>query len=52
MTPFEVSPTYRGSEDTRTPEQKEEAKKRLEEMIAAWAKLEAEYPELAKDMYC
>lgn len=39
-------------EDTRTPEQKEEAKKRLEEMVAAWAKLEAEYPEIAKDMYC
>ena len=39
-------------EDTRNPEQKEEAKKRLEEMIESWRKFEQEYPKIAKDIYC
>lgn len=43
---------FKVPEDTRTPEQKEEAKKRLEEMIESWHKFEQEYPEIAKSMYC
>lgn len=44
--------TFKVPEDTRTPEQKEEAKKRLEEMIESWKKFEQEYPEVAVEMYC
>lgn len=43
---------FKVPEDTRTPEQKEEAKKRLEEMIESWKKFEQEYPEIAKQMIC
>lgn len=35
-----------------TPEQLEENKKRLEEMIESWKKFEDEYPELAQEMIC
>ena len=35
-----------------TPEQLEENKKRLEEMIESWKKFEREYPEIAKQMIC
>lgn len=40
---------FKVPEDTRTPEQKEENKKRLEEMIESWKK---QYPEIAKEMIC
>lgn len=35
-----------------TPEQLEENKKRLEEMIESWKKFEQEHPDIAKNMYC
>lgn len=35
-----------------TPEQLEENKKRLEEMIESWKKFEREYPELAREIHC
>ena len=35
-----------------TPEQLEEDKKRLEEMIESWKKFEQGFPEIAKNMHC
>lgn len=45
--PFKV-PEYK----QLTPEQLEENKKRLEEMIESWKKFEREYPELAREIHC
>ena len=44
-------PEYKGL-TSLTPEQLEENKKRLDEMIEAWKKFEKEHPELAREMHC
>lgn len=41
-------PEYKG--DSLTPEQLEDSKKRLDNMIENWRKFEQEYPELAWEM--
>lgn len=44
-------PEYKGLASL-TPEQLEENKKRLEEMIESWKKFDLAYPELAQEVYC
>lgn len=45
------APEYKGLASL-TPEQLEENKKRLEEMIESWKKFEQGFPEIAKNMHC